>query len=145
MIVVRALYGLKSSGAAFRSFLADTLADIGFKPSLADPDVWMRPAMKSNGFKYWEMILCYVDDLLCIHEDPTKALNQIQANFKFKDDKMEQPTTYLGGDLSMIDNIEGKSCWAMLSDQYCAAMVKNVESILNKKRTMFALQMCNTS
>ena len=79
------------------------------------------------------MVLCYVDDLLCIHEDPTKALNQIQANFKFKDDKMEQPKTYLGGDLSIIDNIQGKPCWAMSSDKYCAAMVKNVESILNKK------------
>ena len=88
MIVVRALYGLKSSGDAFRLFLAETLIDIGFKPSLADPDIWMRPAMKSNGFKYWEFILCYVDDLLCIHKDPSIALKQIQTNFKFKDDKM---------------------------------------------------------
>jgi hypothetical protein len=28
MIIVRALYGLKSSGAAFRSFLAETLDDV---------------------------------------------------------------------------------------------------------------------
>jgi hypothetical protein len=41
MIVIRALYGLKSSGAAFRAFLAETLYDIGYKPSVADPDVWM--------------------------------------------------------------------------------------------------------
>ena len=40
-LVQKALYGLKSSGAAFRAFLADHLHDIGFKPSLADPDVWM--------------------------------------------------------------------------------------------------------
>ena len=133
MIVVRALYGLKSSGAAFRSFLAETLSDIGFKPSLADPDFWMRPAMKSNGFKYWEYILCYVDDLLCIHEDPSIALKQIQSNFKFKDDKMEEPDTYLGGDLSKIDNVEGKPCWSMSSDKYCAALVKNVEQTLKKK------------
>ena len=133
MIVTRALYGLKSSGAAFRSFLAETLNDIGFKPSLADPDVWMRPAMKSNGFKYWELILCYVDDILCIHEDPTIAMKQIQANFKFKDDKMEEPDSYLGGELSKIINIDGQSCWSMSSDKYCAAMIKNVESILMKK------------
>jgi hypothetical protein len=133
MIVVRALYGLKSSGAAFRSFLAETLIDIGFKPSFADPDVWMRPAMKSNGFKYWELVLCYVDDLLCIHEDPTIALKQIQTNFKFKDDKMEKPETYLGGDLSQMNNVEGNPCWAMSSDKYCAAMVKNIEATLMKK------------
>jgi hypothetical protein len=44
----------KSSGTTFHDFLAETLVDIGFKASLADPDVWMRPAMKVNGFKYWE-------------------------------------------------------------------------------------------
>ena len=133
MIVTRALYGLKSSGAAFRSFLAETLNDIGFKPSLADPDVWMRPAMKSNGFKYWELILCYVDDLLCIHEDPTIALKQIQSNFKFKDDKIEEPQTYLGGDLSKITNTDGIPCWSMSSDKYCTAMVKNIETVLKDK------------
>ena len=133
MIIVRALYGLKSSGAAFRSFLAETLDDIGFKPSLADPDVWMRPAIKANGFKYWELILCYVDDLLCVHEDPSIALKQIQNNFKFKDDKIEEPATYLGGDLSKIDNKDGKQCWSLSSDKYCTAMVKNVEEVLKKK------------
>ena len=41
MIVVRAFYGLKSSGAAFRSLLAETLYNLGYTPSKADPDVWM--------------------------------------------------------------------------------------------------------
>ena len=133
MLIVRAIYGLKSSGAAFRSFLAETLDDLGFRPSLADPDVWMRPAIKGNGFKYWELILCYVDDLLCIHEEPTKALTQIAAKFKLKDDKMDEPDMYLGGSLSKIDNVEGHECWAMSSDKYCAAMVTNIEETMNKK------------
>jgi hypothetical protein len=47
-----ALYGLKSSGAAFRSKLAGVLHDMNYRLSLADPDVWMRPATKPNGFKY---------------------------------------------------------------------------------------------
>ena len=29
-------------------------------------DVWMRPTVESNGEKYWEYFLCYVDDILCI-------------------------------------------------------------------------------
>jgi hypothetical protein len=37
----RALYGLKSSGAAWHSSFAGTLNDLGFTSSLADPDVWM--------------------------------------------------------------------------------------------------------
>ena len=66
MIVRKALYGLKSSGAALCAHLAETLDSIGFKSSLADPNVWMRPATKASGEKYYEYILCYVDDILCI-------------------------------------------------------------------------------
>lgn len=40
LIVERALYGLRSSGAAFRSFLVETLDNMGFRSSEADPDVW---------------------------------------------------------------------------------------------------------
>ena len=46
LIVVKALYGLKSSGAAFRSLLAETLRNLMYIPSKADPDVWMRAATK---------------------------------------------------------------------------------------------------
>jgi hypothetical protein len=42
-IIVRALYGLKSSGAAFRNHLASCMRQLGYSPCLADPDVWMRP------------------------------------------------------------------------------------------------------
>jgi hypothetical protein len=38
-IIQRALYGLKSSGAAWRAHFAGTLQDMGFKASYADPDV----------------------------------------------------------------------------------------------------------
>jgi hypothetical protein len=33
MLVKKALYGLKSSGAAFRAFLAEMLHAMGYKPS----------------------------------------------------------------------------------------------------------------
>ena len=39
VIITRALYGLKSSGAAWRAHLAQTMMDMGFKPCVADPDV----------------------------------------------------------------------------------------------------------
>ena len=41
MLIVRALYGLKCSSAAFRDFLADTLDVIDYMTAYADPDVWM--------------------------------------------------------------------------------------------------------
>ena len=63
-IIVRALYGQKSAGYAFCSFLAEHLETIGFKSSLGDPDVWMRMTSKPDGERYYEYILTYVDDLL---------------------------------------------------------------------------------
>ena len=67
MVIRKALYGLKLSGAAFRVHLAETLYDLGYTPSKADPDVWLRPAVKPcglHGFEYYEMVLVYdVDDI----------------------------------------------------------------------------------
>ena len=39
LIIGKALYGLKSSGAAFRAFLAETFDNMGFTSSIADPDI----------------------------------------------------------------------------------------------------------
>ena len=81
MIVVRALYGLKSSGAVFKALLDETLYDIGYTLSKADPDVWLRSAVKTDGFEYYEMILFYVDDVLSILHDAMKTMKGIQHTF----------------------------------------------------------------
>ena len=133
MIIVRDICGLKSSGAAFRALLAEVLYDMGYRPSYADPDVWMRPGIKSNGFEYWEYVLCYVDDVLSISDNPLKTMKQVQSKFKLKDDKIEEPTNYLGADLSKMINEDGDECWAMSSEKYCTAAVSNVEEVLKKK------------
>ena len=93
MKVVRALYGLKSYGAASRSLLAETLYDLGYTPSKTDPDVWMRPAIKKNGFKYYDIVLCYVDDVIEISHDPMKTIDVVRRCFTLKNDKAEYPET----------------------------------------------------
>ena len=40
-IVVHSLYGLKSTGAAFWSALAQTLQDLRFTSTKVDPDIWI--------------------------------------------------------------------------------------------------------
>ena len=64
--------------------------------------------MKSDGSTYWEYVLCYVDDVLAIHEDPRITLGLImEKNFKLKGDKMDEPEMYLGAQLSKMDNEDG--------------------------------------
>ena len=70
-IVERALSGLRSAGARFRQYVAGKIYDLGFKPSAADPDVWMRPATKADGTMYYEYVLVYVDDILALSESLT--------------------------------------------------------------------------
>ena len=131
-LVKKALYGLKSAGAAFRALLAETLHDIGYTPTKADPDVWLRPAVKSDGFEYYELILCYVDDILSISADPTDSLRGLQSTFKLKDDKIEVPEIYLGAELGRMQ-VDGQWCWTMSAEKYVSASVKNVEDALAKK------------
>ena len=64
LIIVKALYGLRSSGARFYEALANTLRKEGFIPSKVDPDLWMCPAGSC-----YEYIFVYVDDLLVVMKD----------------------------------------------------------------------------
>ena len=132
MIVRKALYGLKSSGAAFRAFLAKTLHDMDYVPTYADPDVWLRPATKPDGFEYYEYILCYVDDVLCISHNPMKSMKEIQDVFKLKDDKIEPPDVYLGATIARMTLADGNTCWTMSPEQYVKSAVNNVEEELAK-------------
>jgi hypothetical protein len=132
MLVIKALYGLRSSGAAFRALLAETLVEMGYKPSYADADVWLRPAVKANGFEYYELVLTYVDDILSISADPQKTMLAIQADFKLKDDKIAEPEMYLGATLAKMSLDNGKWCWTMSPEQYVKSAVANVEERLAK-------------
>ena len=91
-----ALYGLKSSGAAFRSKLAVLLRDIGSFYTKGYPYVWIRPAVKSDGAEYHEMVLFYVENVLTILSTPLKDIEGIKAVFKLKGEKSEVPDMYLG-------------------------------------------------
>ena len=71
-------------------------------PTKADPDVWLRPAMKADGFQYYEIVLCYVDNVLAVLDDPKSMLQGLQSTIKLKDDKIDEPDMYLGAQLGKI-------------------------------------------
>ena len=59
LIIQQGLYGLRSSAARFHEHLANEIRKLGFKPSKADPDLYIR---EKND--HYELIATYVDDLL---------------------------------------------------------------------------------
>ena len=131
-IVSKALYGLKSAGASFRSFLAKNFDAMGFTSFVADPDVWRRPAFRENGESYYEYIMAYVDDVIAISEKAVKILKELQSSVKFKNDKIKPPEMYLGARL-LKKEMDGVSRWTISSDSYVSAAVKNVEEVLKNK------------
>ena len=75
VVVVTALYELKSSALQFQNYLAETLViKLEFNSSLAGPYLWYTPMTDENGFEYYAYILVYVDDLLLIMKDPKQAM-----------------------------------------------------------------------
>ena len=116
----------------FKAHLAETLYDLGYTSTKADPDVWIRPVTKPDGFKYYEMLLVYVDDVLCISHDAEATMAGIQGTFKLKEDKVEDPTNYLRAQITK-KVINGISCWTMSSEQYIKVVIVNVETKLDKE------------
>jgi hypothetical protein len=115
VLIVRALYGLRSSGARCK----------------ADPDVWLWPMAKPNGDTYWEYALCYVDNILIISHQPQEAMDYLSSKYKLKEGSIKEPDSYLGADIKKlnIDNSADpmKTRWAMLLDTYVKRSVADVE------------------
>ena len=99
-IVVRALYGLESAGAAFRNHLADYMNQLGFLPCTSDLDLLMKTMVRSDdGFNYYAYFLIDVDDVMFIHHDAKSVLSRIDKYFKLKTISIGDPEIYLGAKL----------------------------------------------
>lgn len=132
-LIRRALYGGKTAGRDFRNHLRECMMHLGFSSCLADPDVWMRPALKSDGTEVYEYILLYVDDVLAISENGEKLLREgIGKYFELKEESIGPPTLYLGGRLRKVELDNGVKAWGFGSSQYVQEAVRNVKLYLEK-------------
>ena len=133
-LIHRALYGGKAAGQDFRNHLRSCMRHLDFSPCLADPDVWLRQAKKSNGQDYYEYVLLYTDDALVISENAERILrSEIGKYFELKEESIGDPKIYLGGHVQKVQLDNGVECWAFSSSQYVQAAVKNVEEYLAKQ------------
>jgi hypothetical protein len=139
VLIVRALYGLRSSGARWRDHLADTIKSLGFKACLADGDVWLRPNVKPNGELYYEYVLIYVDDILAVSHAPIEIMNDLAKHYTLKEGSVRPPSEYLGSDIKQytLPGTDGPSkaptqCWSMSARTYITRAVTEVKRTLNE-------------
>ena len=133
-IVVKALYGLRSAGQAWRRFCSDALKhSMGFEPCKADNDVYMKKATTSQGKAYWIYVLIFTDDILVVAEDPRSILMQLDQHLMLKPSSIGEPTMYLGANIGKYKFPgDDKEYWYMGSEHYVRESVKNVERYLEQ-------------
>jgi hypothetical protein len=99
-IIVRALYGLKSAGAAFRTYIALFMHQMGYMTCKTDPDLGFKAETRpDNNLRFYAYILCYVDDILCVHHDPMTDFGRINGYMPLKPSSVGDPDIYLGAKL----------------------------------------------
>ena len=131
MIITKALYGLKSSGAAFRALLAQQLDAIGYTATRGDPDVWIRPTLKGDR-KYYEYVLVYVDDLLVVSFNPQHTMDELSRTFKFKQGSIKTPDSFLGAQLSFNTN-DNRNYWVISAEKYIKAACDTVKAKMDER------------
>ena len=135
-LIVRAMHGHRSAGAAFRNHLAECMRTLGYRSCLADQDVWYKghDTRPEDGFRYYSYILLYVNDVLCINHDAQTELLRIDKFFKMKDGLIGDPDIYLGGKLKKAVLPNGVTAWGMSSSKCIKEAISNVEKYLAKNR-----------
>ena len=81
LVMYKALYGTRSGGACWHDKVFDILHDMGFKPSKADPDIWMKSSKDASHYEY---IAVYVDDLAICMKDPKSFCDTLKEKYKLK-------------------------------------------------------------
>jgi len=99
LIVDKALYGLRSSGARWAERLADSLQKLGFVLSYDNPAIWMR-----DMGDHYEYICTYVDDLLITFQNPKAIVDELSKEYTLKG--VGPPEYYLGANIERIDSPE---------------------------------------
>ena len=119
-VIAWALYGLKSSGASWRHHFATEIRNMGFKDTKADGDVYRRKAYKDNRVAYYEYMVVYVDDVICISESPEHWIDLLSKQYRLRE--IGPPKRFLGSDIKskqyMDEDGHVRSCWAFGSDSY---------------------------
>ena len=132
LVIDRALYGLRTSGARWHDRLADVLRDMGYFQCKADPDLWI----KDCGTHY-EYVLVYVDDLMCIGRNPQAFFDALINTYGFKLKGVGYPSYHLGGDF--FRDSDGTLAWG--TNSYVKKMIMNYEVMFGKKPTEYSSPM----
>ena len=95
LIIVEALYRLRTSTARLHKQLTDTLQKLGVSPSKADPKMFYKDVGD-----HYECIAIYIDDILVWSCDPMQIMKLLMTDYTMKG--VVIPEYYLGGNVKQL-------------------------------------------
>jgi hypothetical protein len=87
----------------------------------------MRPRIRDDCFEFYEYILIYTNDILCISDTPQQSLKRIDKYFPMKPNSIGKPDIYLGAKLSNVCLPNQVEAWAMSTSKYIQEACKNAK------------------
>jgi hypothetical protein len=123
LIISKALYGLRSSGARWHDRFADCIMELGFFPCKSEPDIWMR---KLNNM--YEYVAVYVDDLAIAMQNPREFVDILENKHKFKTKGTGPISFHLGMDFSRDED----NTLCLSSTKYIEKLMKNYERMFGE-------------
>jgi hypothetical protein len=104
---------------------------MGYVSLRTDPDLWMSPDTKTDGTEYYRYVICYVDDVAAMMEDPKEFLDALSRCFTLKEGSVQEPELYLGANVKkwyIADSDDpGKVRWALASTKYTKRAIADLE------------------
>ena len=94
----------------------------------------MKANVKPDSFKYWEYVLCYVDDLLVLSHEPKQIMDFLETRYALKKGSVKEPDEYLGGRVekfSIQDRDQTTKAWSISPDLYVKRAIAEVECELS--------------
>ena len=91
------------------------MKDLDFVSTLANPDVWIWEAVYEDGFKYYEMLFVYIDDILSVLHKETDIIREITAIYRAKERSIKPPAIYLGANTMKLQMSDGREVWGSSS------------------------------
>ena len=142
-VIVRALYGLRSAGNAWRHHFATYIRnELGFESTKADDDVYRKARTRDDGRHYYLYLIIYVDDVLYCDIDPGPVMAQINMGFRLKNEKIEVSSMYYLGtdvkDWEYIDNNgQDSRFWALGAESYIKEAIRISEKLMEKHNLQY--------
>jgi hypothetical protein len=110
------------------------MRQMGSTSCKADPDLWLKAVTRpEDNVRYYAYILCYVDNILCIHHDPMSVMKEINGYLPLKPSSVGDPDIYLGAKLKETRLSNGVMAWGLSSSKYVVQAVKNCQLHMTEK------------